>query len=125
MDEKHKGRIEESIATLVAELLLRRVKDPRVANVSITAVEASSDYSLAKILYNVVGGAPDPAAVQRGLESCAPFLRSQLARRLRLRTIPEIVFKYDTSLDRAMRIEELLNEIHREEDERTKEGEDD
>jgi ribosome-binding factor A len=124
MSEKHKARIEEEIMTLVAELLLRKVKDPRVANVSITHVEAAKDFSTAKILYNVVGGASDPAAVQQGLVSCSSFIRGQIGKRLRLRVIPELIFRYDISLDRAMKIDELIDKIHREDEEREKgEGE--
>lgn len=114
MNEKQKGRIEDEIMALVSELLLRRVKDPRVAGVSITHVEASRDYSTAKILYNVVGGAANPDEVQRGLESSSRYIRSRIARRLRLRVVPELIFRYDRSLDRAMKIEELIERIHRE-----------
>ncbi len=117
MNDKQKARVEDEIRALVSELLLRRVKDPRVAGVSLTHVEASRDYSTAKILYNVVGGAADLNEVQRGLESSRKYMRSQIARRLRLRVVPELIFRYDTSLDRAMKIEELIEQIHREEEE--------
>lgn len=122
MSEKHKARVEDEIMALVAELILRRVKDPRVANVSITRVEAAKDYSTAKIFYNIIGGSSDPAAVQQGLVSCARFLRGQIGRRLRLRVIPELIFRYDVSLDRAMKIDELIDRIHREEAERDESG---
>lgn len=118
MNEKQKARIEDEIRLLVSELIMRRVKDPRVANVSVTRVEASRDYSMAKIFYNVVGGTEDSAAVRQGLESSRRWMRSQIARRLRLRTVPELVFVYDVSLDRAMKIEELLERIHREDEDR-------
>jgi ribosome-binding factor A len=114
VSEKQKARIEEQIGGLVAELLLRRVKDPRVSGVSIIRVEASKDYSSAKLLYNVVGGASNLAAVQEGLESCRSYIRGQVKKRLRLRVIPELIFVYDQSLDRAMKIEELIQQIHRE-----------
>ncbi len=122
MNEKQKARIEDEIRVLVSELIIRRVKDPRVANVSVTRVETSRDYSVAKIFYNVVGGAGDPVVVQQGLESSRRWMRSQIARRLRLRTVPELVFVYDVSLDRAMKIEELLERIHREDEDRESAG---
>ncbi len=122
MSEKQKARIEDEIMILLSELLLRRVKDPRVKNVSLTRVEASRDYSVAKVFYNVVGGEPGLDEVQRGLESSRKFMRSQIARKLRLRTIPELIFRYDTSLDRAMRIEELIDKIHQEEEHRESSG---
>jgi ribosome-binding factor A len=111
MDDKHKGRVEESIHQMIAELLIRRVKDPRVKFVSITGVELSKDYSVAKILYNIVGGNEDLDNVKNGLTSCRGFIRSKIKRKLRLRVIPELVFIYDSSLDRAMAIEELLQQI--------------
>jgi ribosome-binding factor A len=114
MAEKHKARAEEAIRQMIAELLLRRVKDPRVSGVSIIDVKLSKDYSVAKILYNIVGGG-DSEEVQKGLESCRHYIRGQLKNNMRLRVIPELVFIYDVSLDRAMAIEELLQKIHDEE----------
>jgi ribosome-binding factor A len=117
MNDKQKARVEDEIMALVSELLLRRVKDPRVAGVSLTHVEASRDYSTAKILYNVIGGSENIDEVQRGLDSSRRFMRSHIARRLRLRVAPELIFRYDRSLDRAMKIEELIERIHREDEE--------
>ncbi len=114
MAEKHKARAEEAIRQMIAELLMRRVKDPRVSDVSIIDVKLSKDYSVAKILYNIVGGR-DSEEVHKGLESCKRYIRGQLKHNLRLRVIPELVFIYDVSLDRAMAIEELLQKIHDEE----------
>jgi len=113
VSEKSKGRVEETIRYLIAEALLRRVKDPRVSGVSITRVEVSSDYSFAKIMYNVVGGG-DVEDVQRGLDSCKGFIRRMLRGKLKTRTIPELAFFYDPSLDEAMKIEELIKKIHEE-----------
>ncbi len=122
MNEKQKARNEDAIKALIAEILIRRVKDPRVSGVSITEVEASKDYSVAKVLYNVVeGSGPDVAAVQKWLNSSRRFIRAELKKHLRLRVIPELVFVYDRSLDRAMKIEELLEQIRREEESREQE----
>ncbi len=125
MNEKQKARNEDAIKALIAEILLRRVKDPRVSGVSITGVEASNDYSVAKILYNVVeGSGRDVAAVQKGLNSSRSYIRAEIKKHLRLRVIPELVFIYDQSLDRAMKIEELLEQIRREDETREKEPQD-
>jgi ribosome-binding factor A len=124
MAEKQKARAEESIRQMVAELLLRKVKDPRVSGVSIIDVKLSKDYSVAKILYNILGGSGDSDEVRKGLESCRNYIRGQLKNSMRLRVIPELVFIYDVSLDRAMAIEELLQRIHDEEPESSGEEED-
>ena len=118
MGEKQKARVEESIHQLIAELLVRRVKDPRVSNVSITRVQASKDYSVAKVMYNIIGGSDDRSAVDEGLRSCTGFLRNQIRSHLRLRIIPELVFIYDASLDKVMEIESLIETIHEEESKR-------
>jgi ribosome-binding factor A len=115
MSDKARARIEETIHQLIAELLVRRVKDPRVANVSITRVKTSKDYTLAKILYNVIGDSDDLADVAVGLRSCSGFIRSQVRNHLRMRVIPELTFIYDASLDKAMEIEEIIQSIHDEE----------
>jgi ribosome-binding factor A len=112
MAERQKARTEEAIRQMIAGLIVRRVKDPRVSGVSIIDVKLSKDHSLAKILYNIVGGEGQLDNVQQGLESCKSFIRGQLKKNLRLRTIPDLVFIYDTSLDRAMAIEELIQRIH-------------
>lgn len=114
MEGKHKARVEETIHQLVAGMLIRKIKDPRVANVSIIRVEASRDYSVAKVYYNVIGsgGLED---VGKGLESCKGFMRNALKKELRIRVIPELVFIYDSTLDRAMALEELIVRLHEEE----------
>jgi ribosome-binding factor A len=116
MSEKQKGRAKELIRQMVADLLMRRVKDPRVSEVSIIDVDLSADYSVAKIYYNIVGGSASLEEVQKGLESCKSFIRIQLKKGIRLRVIPDLVFQYDETLDRAMAIEELIHKIHDEED---------
>lgn len=125
MSERNKARAEEAIRQVVAELLMRRVKDPRVSGVSVIDVKLSKDYSVAKILYNVVGGGGDSEEARKGLESCKRFIRGQLGNSLRLRVIPELIFIYDASLDRAMAIEELLHQIHEEEPSSNGEEDDD
>jgi len=118
MSERNKGRIEETIHQMVAELLMRRVKDPRVTDVSIVRVDVSKDYSFAKVYFNLIGGSEPErlAEAEKGLASSRGFMRMHLKKQLRLRVIPELVFKYDSSLDRAMHLEEMIESIHDEED---------
>jgi ribosome-binding factor A len=119
MNDKNRRRIEETVHRLVAEILIKKVKDPRVKNVSITGVKLSRDYSVAKIKFNVIGGSENLGEVERGLKKCSGFLHSQLKPLLHIRIIPELLFSYDSSLDRAMRIERLIDKIH---DEKGKSG---
>jgi ribosome-binding factor A len=112
MKGKYKGRMEETIRQFIAELLMRKVKDPRVANVTIQRVKASDDFSVAKIYYNIIGGIDDLDTVRAGLASSRGFIRNEIKTHIRMRIIPDLVFVYDKSLDEAMRIDEIIDEIH-------------
>lgn len=103
-----KLRIGELLQRELAELILREVKDPRVQRVTVTVVDVSPDLANAKILISVLGAeAPQPEVVQ-ALNHAAGFLRHELGRRLKLRSIPELHFSYDETLDRAARLDALI-----------------
>lgn len=111
MDAVAMARLNAGLRDLLAELLMRRVRDPRVEGVSVTAVEVSRDLAVAKIYYSVLGDEAARRLAQRGLENVGGFLRREAGRRLRLRTTPELRFVFDASLARGARVEELLREI--------------
>jgi ribosome-binding factor A len=92
----------------LSELLQRELRDPRVGMITITAVDVSPDFSHAKVLYTTL----DPAHLQdagQGLKRAAGFLRSQLAKRLKLYTTPELRFEYDASVERGDRLSRLID----------------
>ena len=102
-------RVAEQIQRELADLLQFEVKDPRVSSmVTVTEVEVSGDMAHAKIYYAAPQGTPE---LQKGLEKTAGFLRSQLAKRLLLRTVPQLHFSYDASIDRGMYIAKLIDEV--------------
>jgi ribosome-binding factor A len=101
-------RVAEAIQELVAELLLREIKDPRIGLVTVTGVKVSPDLRHARIYFSCLGDDAGRAQTQRGLTSAAGFVRSQVARRLNLRVAPEIVFEFDASLEQAERVARLL-----------------
>ncbi|MCB5190068.1 30S ribosome-binding factor RbfA [Methylobacillus arboreus] len=101
-------RVAEQIQRELADLLQFEVKDPRVGMVTVTEVEVSGDMAHAKIYYTAPAGS---AELQKGLEKTAGFLRSQLAKRLLLRTVPQLHFVYDASIDHGMHIAKLIDEV--------------
>jgi ribosome-binding factor A len=111
-----KERLNESIKELLGELLLSRIKDPRVGLVTITGVEVARDLVSAKVFFTVMGGETERAESEQGLESAKNFLRKAVGRELKLRNAPDFRFVYDDSLDRSMQIEDALKQI-REDDE--------
>ena len=95
-------------AAELSDLLRTRVKDPRVGFASITHVEVSGDYRHAKIYVSVLGSEEERADTIRALKHATGFLRHELASRVTLRYMPEIVFKLDTSIEQGSRILELI-----------------
>jgi len=106
-------RVSEQIQRELADLLQFEVKDPRIGMITITQVEVSGDLAHAKVYYSapVADQALQNAAeIQKGLEKSAGFLRGQLAKRMLLRTVPQLHFVYDSSIDRGMRLSKLIDE---------------
>ena len=104
-------RVGEQIQRELSQLLLREVKDPRVGQVTITAVEISPDLKHARVFFTGARDATAQAAALAGLTRAAGFLRGQVGRNLRLRHAPELSFAVDDSLDRGLRITALLKEV--------------
>jgi len=111
-------RVAAAIKQHLSAALRTRVKDPRVELTSITRVDVTSDLSHATIFVNVLGEADERAAALEGLESARGFLRSVLAKVLRIRTLPELHFTYDRGIEHAARINEILDQIKKTEDPR-------
>jgi ribosome-binding factor A len=95
----------------VAEILQKNVKDPRVGLVTVTGAEMSPDLLVARVYYTILDQGADRGEVERGLKSASPFIRRGLARRLRLKAVPEIHFVHDESVDRGFRLLEILEEV--------------
>ena len=99
-------RVAEQMQRELAQLLQFEVKDPRVFMVTITQVEVTGDMAHAKIFYSA---AKTTDAIQQGLEKSAGFLRTQIAKRMLLRTVPQLHFVYDASIDNGMKMAQLID----------------
>lgn len=104
-------RINQQLLELLSSMILRDVRDPRVQQVQVTAVEAAPDLRHAKVFYILLEDRTPQPEVQQGLERVAGFLRKQLGERLSMKHIPQLVFTYDESIERGRRMEALLGEI--------------
>jgi len=111
-----KERLNESIKELLSELILSRIKDPRVGFVTITGVEVSKDLVTAKVFYTVLGNDDERDESKQGLESAKNFLRKTISGELKLRNTPDFRFIYDNSLDRSVQIEDALKKIQTDDD---------
>jgi ribosome-binding factor A len=104
------ARIADQIQRELSELVREELRDPRVKMVTITGVEVSRDQSHAKVWFTTLGTPEDAGACGEGLSRAAGFLRAGLAHRLSTRTVPELHFSYDESIERGVRLSRLIDE---------------
>lgn len=107
MANQRNRRVAEQILHELADIHRREMKDPRVAGVTFTAVDVTTDLEHAKVWFTVFG--VDHEAARKGLGSAAGFLRSELAKRMSLRTVPKLTFVYDASVERGAHLSELID----------------
>ena len=113
------GRLGEEIRKIVSNLLLRELKDPRLsAMISITAVEVTSDGSYATIFLSVLGLNPASENAQEqqqdaldALASAKGFIRKEIGRQIKLRHVPDLIFKIDTSMEYGRHISKIISEL--------------
>ena len=108
MPQARNQRIESEIQRVLAALIAREVKDPRVGNVTITAVSVAADKATAKIFFTPFASLNPPQQVRVGLTRAAGFLRGELGRRLGLRHAPRLEFVFDDSAVGAERLSSLI-----------------
>ena len=113
---KRSEKVAEAIHEEVSRLLVKGVKDPRVGFVTITGVKVTDDLHLATIFFTVVGEEDERKATEAGLNSARGFIRKEIGKGLRMRYIPDILFRYDESVAYGSRIESILKQIHDEAD---------
>ena len=109
---KRPKRVADMIKNEIALLLLRKVKDPRLFNVSIISAEVTPDLRRAVVFYSVMGDEKQVKNAAAGLASARGFIRSHLARELGMRVTPELVFKLDLSMAHQQEMERLLKELN-------------
>jgi ribosome-binding factor A len=102
------SRIAAQMQRSLSTLLRRGVKDPRVGNVTVTAVDVARDLSYARIHVLPFAGEHPPEQVLTGLRSAAGFLRGEIARELKLRHAPRLEFRLDTAIEGAQHLTQLI-----------------
>lgn len=110
MTAPRRARIADQIQRELAEVIRLELRDPRVGMVTLTGVELSRDQSHAKVFFTVLGAPSDADHAREGLQRAAGFLRSQIAHRLSTRSVPELHFEYDESVERGVRLTKLIEE---------------
>lgn len=114
MATRRQRRVSELIHREMSMLLMREVRDPRLADVTITEVRVTPDLLIARIYYSVMGDAEQAEEAMRALESAKGYLRTQLAAQVRLRLAPDLEFHFDQSAEYGRHIDALLDQIAQE-----------
>jgi len=102
-------KIESELQRVLAELIAREVKDPRIGNVTITGVRLSPDMGVAKVFYAPFVSSHPQEEVRSGLARAAGFLRGEAGRRLGLRHAPRLDFVFDDTTEKAARLTGLID----------------
>ncbi|MBW1823878.1 MAG: 30S ribosome-binding factor RbfA [Deltaproteobacteria bacterium] len=108
---KRADRVSDLLKEEISQLLLREVKDPHIGFITITDVEVSKDLQVAKVYYTILGDEKQLRESAQALNRASRFIKRQLGKRLRMRYIPDIIFKYDHSLEYGNRIDDILSHL--------------
>jgi ribosome-binding factor A len=120
MPTRRQRRVNALIREALGELLQREVADPRLDFATVTEVETTSDLRMAHAYVTFLGDPEDQQEGLRALQHATPYLRRLLGQKVYLRFLPELVFHLDSSTERSLRIERILQDLesseHREEE---------
>ncbi len=119
MSDKRVRRFSELLKQEISKIILREVKDPRIGFVSLTDVEVSGDLKHAKIYVSVYGSEQEKKETMKGLEKAQGFIRRLVGERITTYHTPELLFRYDDSIEHGVYISKLIEEV-REEDNKNK-----
>jgi len=110
---KRSARVASQMQKELAIILQQGIKDPRIGFITVNEVELSKDLTTAKIYITALGADAQGQKDNIGwLNDAAPYIRSEMGRRMRLRSVPYIKFYYDNSFETGMRVSELLSDTH-------------
>jgi ribosome-binding factor A len=102
-------RVNEAVREVLSGAITSELKDPRVGFVTVTAVETSSDLRHARVFVSVFGNPGERRRTLQALDSAHGFLQRRVAAELRIKNTPQLQFVYDDTVERGMRISELLD----------------
>jgi ribosome-binding factor A len=103
-------RVNEAVREVLSARIAEGLKDPRIGFVTVTAVDTSPDLRHARVFVSVLGDAGQREQTLAGLRSSHGYLQGRIADELRMKRTPTLEFVYDESVDRGMRISELLED---------------
>lgn len=111
MPRRRIQRLNEQLKRDISDIIRREIRDPRVGVVTVTEVDVTPDLAFARVYVRPMGDDEEKAEALGGLKNAAPHIRHLLSQELTTRRVPELHFQEDETLERAMRIEEILHDV--------------
>jgi ribosome-binding factor A len=109
---KRSQRVSDLLREEIADIVMHKLKDPRIGFVTVTGVDLTDDLKIAAVYISVLKEEEKTASIEI-LNSAKNFIRSELSKRVRLKFIPSIEFRLDSSIEYGSRIDQLLDNIRR------------
>lgn len=113
---KRAERVGDLLREIISEIILKDLNDPRLDLITITEVEITDDLKIATVFFSAMGNKAKEEESLSGLQSAAGYIKKRLGKELRLRYIPQLVFKLDRSFDYGSKIDRLLKDLREEKD---------
>jgi ribosome-binding factor A len=117
MSKIRSNRVGEQMKKELSDIIGRKIKDPRVGFVTVTAVDVTGDLQQATVYVSVFGDSDQKEQTLRSLAKATGFIRTEIGKRIRMRKTPDIFFKFDESLSYGSKIEGLLSDIKQKDNE--------
>lgn len=112
MSQVRANRVAEQMKKELGDIIGRKLKDPRVGFITVTDVAVTGDLQLATVYITSLGNEREKQETLKGLEKAKGFIRSEIAKRIRLRITPELSFEFDSSTEYGNKIDQLLRQLH-------------
>lgn len=114
MPLKRPKRVAHLIQKEISAILRKQIENPQLGFVTITEVKVTDDLQHAKVYFTVYGSEQERISTEKLLKRMTSFVRYHIGQRIKLRYTPEIVFQYDGTIEKAARIDDLINKLHQE-----------
>ncbi len=114
MSSNRTYKISDLLRKEISTIILKEIKDPRLQNINITAVKVSDDIGIATVFYTLIGQSikkEESNINHQVLKKLSGMLRSKLAKKIKIRRVPRIIFKFDESIEYSQNIETLLKNL--------------
>ena len=113
MNSERINRISEEVKRTISDIVQNELKDPRIPSItSISHVEVTNDLSYANVYVSVLGNDFDRDEAIEGLNSAKGFIKKELSKKIKLRAMPELIFIKDDSIEKALELDKLIDEVN-------------